>query len=89
MKHTRKVKHVALAFPLTVPHHALTLRGITDYAQQHTKWTFITCPPTLSGAEVAVHFRLKSAESDQVKVSFFFPVLPHCPRLTRNLPLTC
>jgi len=33
-------KHVALAFPLTVPHLALLMKGVTEYARQHGGWTF-------------------------------------------------
>jgi LacI family transcriptional regulator len=41
-------KHVALAFPLAVPHLALFMRGVTDYAREHGTWTF-TMSPTLVG----------------------------------------
>ncbi|MBN1908839.1 MAG: DNA-binding transcriptional regulator [Pirellulales bacterium] len=42
-------KHVALAFPLAVPHLALFMQGVTDYAREHGGWTF-TASPAISGA---------------------------------------
>ena len=45
----RKIgKNVALAFPLAVPHLALFMRGVTDYARAHANWTF-TVSPTIVG----------------------------------------
>ena len=37
-------RQVALAFPLAVPHLALFMRGVTDYAREHGDWTFIASP---------------------------------------------
>ncbi len=51
MSNGEGIKRVALAFPLAVPHLTLTLRGITDYARRHAKWTFITSFPSVIGAD--------------------------------------
>ena len=40
----KKSKHVALAFPLAVPYLALFMRGVTDYAREHGRWTFSASP---------------------------------------------
>ncbi|HBO45057.1 MAG TPA: hypothetical protein DD670_14230 [Planctomycetaceae bacterium] len=41
-------KNVAIAFPLAVPHLALFMRGVTDYARANANWTF-TVSPTIVG----------------------------------------
>ncbi|NLE36611.1 MAG: substrate-binding domain-containing protein [Pirellulaceae bacterium] len=41
-------KNVAIAFPLAVPHLALFMRGVTDYARANASWTF-TVSPTIVG----------------------------------------
>jgi LacI family transcriptional regulator len=43
------MKHVALTFPLAVPHYALVMDGLTSYAKKHTDWIFTVCPTMSSG----------------------------------------
>lgn len=43
-------RHVALAYPVSVPWMALFVRGVTDYGQQHGGWSLTVSPPTLSWA---------------------------------------
>ena len=45
----RTHKHVALAFPLAVPHLALFMKGVTDYARRHGGWTFSASPVMTGG----------------------------------------
>jgi LacI family transcriptional regulator len=44
-----KTKHVALAFPLAVPHLALFMDGVVSYARQSADWTFTVSPASFSG----------------------------------------
>ncbi len=44
-----KTKHVALAFPLAVPHLALFMEGVVSYARQSADWTFTVSPASFSG----------------------------------------
>ncbi len=46
-----KTRHVALLYPVAVPWMAQFTRGVTDYAERHGRWTLLTSPPTLSGAD--------------------------------------
>lgn len=50
-KPQKLVRHVALAYPITMPWMALFMRGVTDYADRHGGWAITTSPPTLTGAE--------------------------------------
>jgi LacI family transcriptional regulator len=43
-------RHVALAYPVSVPWMAVFVRGVTDYAEQHGGWTLTASPPALSWA---------------------------------------
>ena len=47
---TRARRHVAIAYPLAVPHMTIFLRGVMDYAQRHGGWSLTTSPPSLIGA---------------------------------------
>ena len=47
---TRTRRHVAIAYPLAVPHMTVFLRGVMDYAQRHGGWSLTTSPPSLTGA---------------------------------------
>jgi len=46
----RRARHVALAYPVSVPWMALFVRGVTDYGQQHGGWSLTASPPALSWA---------------------------------------
>ena len=43
-------RHVALAYPLAVPHMTTFVHGVMDYARQHGGWSLTTSPPSLIGA---------------------------------------
>ncbi|MDY0164969.1 MAG: DNA-binding transcriptional regulator [Thermoguttaceae bacterium] len=43
-------RHVAIAYPLAVPHMTIFLRGVMDYAKDHGGWSLTTSPPSLIGA---------------------------------------
>ena len=43
-------RHVALVYPLAVPHKTHFMRGVAEYAEQHGGWSFTTSPPSLMGA---------------------------------------
>ncbi len=47
---SRARRHVAIAYPLAVPHMTIFLRGVMDYAQRHGGWSLTTSPPSLIGA---------------------------------------
>jgi LacI family transcriptional regulator len=49
-KKTKPVRHVALAYPVSVPWMALFMRGVTDYAEQRGGWLLTASPPALSWA---------------------------------------
>jgi LacI family transcriptional regulator len=44
----RKVRHVALAFPLGVAHLQPAVEGISDYARAHGEWSFTMSPETVT-----------------------------------------
>jgi len=43
-------RHVAIAFPISVPWMAKFVRGVTDYADQQGGWLLTASPPTLTWA---------------------------------------
>lgn len=43
-------RHVALAYPISVPWMAMFVRGVSDYAQRHGGWSLAASPPTLAWA---------------------------------------
>lgn len=49
MPSKKRLRRVAVAYPLTVPWMALFMRGVLEYADQHGGWIFTTSPPTLTG----------------------------------------
>lgn len=53
-------RQVALAFPLAVPHLALFMRGVTDYAREHGDWTFIASPVGTGGFPETLDMSLQS-----------------------------
>lgn len=42
----KKLKQIALAFVTAVPHQERIMKGVTDYARRHGRWTFIASPET-------------------------------------------
>lgn len=46
----RARRHVAVAYPLAVPHMTTFVRGVMDYAERHGGWSLTTSPPSLIGA---------------------------------------
>jgi hypothetical protein len=42
---TKPARHVALAYPVSVPWMALFMRGVTDYAEQRGGWLLTASPP--------------------------------------------
>lgn len=51
-------KHVALAFPLAVPHLALFVQGVAQYAREHGGWTFSINPAAAGGYSEHFSFAL-------------------------------
>jgi LacI family transcriptional regulator len=47
---TKARRHVALAYPLAVPHMTTFVRGVMEYAERHGGWSLTTSPPSLIGA---------------------------------------
>ncbi len=39
---SKRRRHVAIAYPLAVPHMTIFLRGVMDYAEQHDGWSLTT-----------------------------------------------
>ena len=60
MSNAKRVKHVALAFPVAVPHLALIMQGVTDYARQHGGWTFSASPAASEGFPETLAMELQS-----------------------------
>lgn len=53
-------RHIALAFPLAVPHLALFMRGVTDYAREHGDWTFTASPSAGGGFPETLDMSVRS-----------------------------